>query len=160
MNENKNTQISLKHAIAWTALWREKCPKNCKAFSIPIQDLLGVLKEIGVLQLAGNTGLYLVDENTQNGVRAYMAIDPTPGMPGGGEKLLLVGTEPILDKHDKMVQRDIIEGRIDGQELINLLASADVTPDIILMDLKMPVLNGVETTKIVHTEYPDIKLLH
>lgn len=115
MSNSKNTQISLQDAIDWTANWRAKCPNNCKAFSIPIQDLLGVLKEIGVLRVAGNTGLYLIDENTPNGVRAYMAIDPAQ-QTGGGEKLLLVGTEPLIDaKAGKMVQRDIINGRYDGK---------------------------------------------
>ena len=32
-------------------------------------------------------------------------------------------------------------------------------PEIILMDLKMPDLNGVETTKIVKKKYPEIKII-
>jgi two-component system, NarL family, response regulator LiaR len=32
-------------------------------------------------------------------------------------------------------------------------------PDLILMDLKMPVMNGVDATRYIHTRYPEIKVL-
>jgi DNA-binding NarL/FixJ family response regulator len=47
----------------------------------------------------------------------------------------------------------------NGQELVDYLSTAKTIPDIVLMDLKMPVLNGVETTKIVHKKYPGIKII-
>lgn len=47
----------------------------------------------------------------------------------------------------------------DGQELVDYLKSAEVLPDIVITDLKMPNLNGVETTKILHAEFPDLKII-
>jgi DNA-binding NarL/FixJ family response regulator len=47
----------------------------------------------------------------------------------------------------------------DGQELVDYLKSADVLPDIVITDLKMPNLNGVETTKILHAEFPELKII-
>ena len=41
----KNYQIPVAKAAEWTALWRERCPNNCKAFLLPVEDLVGVLKE-------------------------------------------------------------------------------------------------------------------
>tara|TARA_R110002124_G_scaffold130792_1_gene292725 strand:+ start:722 stop:1396 length:675 start_codon:yes stop_codon:yes gene_type:complete len=46
----------------------------------------------------------------------------------------------------------------NGQELIDAINPKNL-PDIILMDLKMPVLNGIETTKIIHKKYPSIKII-
>jgi len=47
----------------------------------------------------------------------------------------------------------------DGQELVDYLKSVETLPDIVITDLKMPNLNGVETTKILHTDFPELKLL-
>ena len=47
----------------------------------------------------------------------------------------------------------------NGQEMVDFLKETTTLPDIILMDLKMPVLNGVETTKIVQELFPLIKII-
>jgi DNA-binding NarL/FixJ family response regulator len=45
----------------------------------------------------------------------------------------------------------------NGEELIQGVESAK--PDIILMDLKMPVKDGIETTKYLNKHYPAIRIL-
>lgn len=47
----------------------------------------------------------------------------------------------------------------NGEELINALKNKSIQPEIILMDVNMPVLNGIETTKIVSKEFPNISVL-
>ncbi len=137
----KNTQVTLDEAVLWTKIWRIACPTNCKAFSIPIQDLVDVLKEIGVLEhKEGKT--YELNEKTINGVRAYMAIDPNESA-GGGEKLLIVGTHPELNqKTGKMVQRDIINGKIDNKGPVinpkNGLADSMGDPETGIFDFTSP----------------------
>lgn len=45
----------------------------------------------------------------------------------------------------------------NGQELLNLLEEKQ--PDVILMDLNMPTMDGIEATKAVKAKYPDIKIV-
>lgn len=47
----------------------------------------------------------------------------------------------------------------NGQELLDKLRGDHQIPVLILMDIKMPLLNGIETTKILTKEYPTIKVI-
>lgn len=45
----------------------------------------------------------------------------------------------------------------NGQELIDGLAQSE--PDVILMDLRMPQKDGIETTKLIAKQYPNIHII-
>jgi DNA-binding NarL/FixJ family response regulator len=45
----------------------------------------------------------------------------------------------------------------DGAELLALLKES--TPDIVILDISMPRLGGLEAAKIIKTEYPTIKIM-
>ena len=47
----------------------------------------------------------------------------------------------------------------NGKELLEQLSNQNEQPDIILMDIKMPLLDGIETTKIINEKYPNIKII-
>ena len=53
---------------------------------------------------------------------------------------------------------EIIFEAENGADLIEKLKTQP-RPDVVLMDLKMPLLNGVESTKILQKEYPEIKVI-
>ena len=72
------------------------------------------------------------------------------------EALFREGITFILDKE---VNIEITIQAENGQDLLNKLEEAEQLPDVILMDLKMPDLNGVETTKVVKKNYPEIKII-
>src|SRR5580658_504085 len=52
---------------------------------------------------------------------------------------------------------DLVLEASNGRQLIAMLAS--VTPDVILMDIKMPELDGIQTTALVKQNYKQIKVL-
>ena len=80
-------------------------------------------------------------------------------------KIILVDDELLFRKGVQfMLEREnnikIIFEASNGEELINYLnQNENDLPDIILMDLKMPLLNGVEATKRIHKKYPDVKII-
>ncbi|MCL7764791.1 response regulator transcription factor [Polaribacter sp. Z014] len=47
----------------------------------------------------------------------------------------------------------------NGKKLVDFIRTTEGFPDIILMDLKMPEMNGVEATKVIHKTHPDIKII-
>ncbi|MEK3733929.1 response regulator transcription factor [Paenibacillus sp. FSL M8-0334] len=55
---------------------------------------------------------------------------------------------------------EVIDEAANGLEVLEKLRKApDARPDLILMDLMMPVMNGAETTKAVMSEFPDQKIV-
>lgn len=47
----------------------------------------------------------------------------------------------------------------NGQELLDKLKNPKNIPDLVLMDIKMPIMNGIETTERLKKNYPQIKVL-
>lgn len=54
---------------------------------------------------------------------------------------------------------EIVHEAGDGEELINYLKQATSLPDIILIDINMPNVNGVEATKTIRKDFPEIKII-
>lgn len=51
----------------------------------------------------------------------------------------------------------IVGSAANGQEAI--AAAADLQPDVVLMDVRMPVMDGIAATAEIHRRFPDIKVL-
>ena len=52
---------------------------------------------------------------------------------------------------------EIVGLACDGQEALQMVAEAE--PDVVLMDLKMPILNGVQSTQRLRRSHPDVHIL-
>ncbi|MBV1923067.1 MAG: response regulator transcription factor [Flavobacteriaceae bacterium] len=72
------------------------------------------------------------------------------------EELFRVGIAHILTRNDEV---NVMFEATNGKELMEYLSSAELLPDVIIMDIKMPELNGVEATKLITKEYPEIGIV-
>ena len=70
------------------------------------------------------------------------------------QEIVRQGLRTILDADTRI---KVIGTACDGEDLLSQLK--ELEPDLVLMDLKMPVMNGVAATKQVLQRYPKIKVL-
>lgn len=68
--------------------------------------------------------------------------------------LVTEGIKGILDSYDTL---EVVATLSDGQEVVDQYAS--LSPDVILMDLNMPRLNGLAATEILLEKFPDCIIL-
>lgn len=69
-------------------------------------------------------------------------------------QLVIEGLEGILAKIDQI---EIVGHANNGIDLIDLMSKCDV--DLILMDISMPIMDGISSTKKVKEEYPETKVI-
>ena len=60
----------------------------------------------------------------------------------------------ILRQENNM---EIIGEAFDGQRAVEL--TEDLRPDVVIMDVAMPVLNGIEATRKITLDHPDTKVI-
>lgn len=47
----------------------------------------------------------------------------------------------------------------NGQDLLDKIRASDELPDVLLLDLKMPVMGGVEAAEVIRREFPSILII-
>ena len=72
------------------------------------------------------------------------------------EQLFRKGIQFLLEREANF---NVLFEAENGKELIDFVTNTEEFPDVILMDLKMPEINGIEATKIIHKTHPDIKII-
>lgn len=67
--------------------------------------------------------------------------------------------QALIKSLEKNKDLKIIIEALNGKDLINAIEHKKLEPDIILLDLEMPVMDGVKTTEYLSRHHPDIKIL-
>jgi two-component system, NarL family, invasion response regulator UvrY len=66
------------------------------------------------------------------------------------------GVEELIEDFDNM---EVLYSVSNGRELLAKMEGSKKLPDVCLLDINMPELNGFETAKKVKEKWPDVKIL-
>ena len=77
-------------------------------------------------------------------------------------KVLIADDHPLIRQGLVKVIRldsaiEIVGEAADGEEAVK--KAAELRPDVILMDLNMPIVDGLEATRIIKDKFPDIRVI-
>jgi len=70
------------------------------------------------------------------------------------QELIRTSLQIVLNNQENIEVTDVVA---NGQEVIQSIRKN--RPDVILMDIRMPKMDGVQCTKIIKENYPDIKII-
>jgi DNA-binding NarL/FixJ family response regulator len=68
--------------------------------------------------------------------------------------VLREGTRKLLEEQEDM---EVIAEAVDGEEAVQL--ATELRPDVVLMDIAMPNLDGISATRLIKQQCPDINVL-
>lgn len=69
-------------------------------------------------------------------------------------KIVLDGLVSLINEHRDM---NVVGQATDGRSVVTLAMETD--PDIVVMDLTMPILNGIDATRMIIQKAPDIRVI-
>ena len=70
------------------------------------------------------------------------------------QRLMRDGLRTLLELEPDL---DVVGEASNGQEAVQIYA--DLQPNVVLMDIRMPVMNGVEATERLCQDWPDAKII-
>jgi len=70
--------------------------------------------------------------------------------------LIRDGVKLLLKKN---VEFEVVTEAINGKEVVDYLTNNPDTIDVVLMDVSMAIMNGIEATRIITDNFPNVKVL-
>ena len=72
------------------------------------------------------------------------------------QEIVREGLEKILASDPEI---SVVGSAFNGREALELIAAIQPPPDLVLMDLKMPEMNGILATQRIRASYPHVRVL-
>jgi DNA-binding NarL/FixJ family response regulator len=69
-------------------------------------------------------------------------------------RMLREGIRALLEREDDI---EVVGEAADGREAVRL--ATQLQPDVVVMDVSMPLLNGIEATRQIRRDYPQVRIL-
>ncbi len=69
-------------------------------------------------------------------------------------KIVRDGLRTLLEKHPEI---EVVGEAEDGRETVQLVR--ELSPEVVIMDIAMPDLNGIEATRQIIAEHPNVKVI-
>jgi len=69
-------------------------------------------------------------------------------------KIVREGTRQLLEQYPDL---EVVGEAADGAEAVEL--AVELQPDVVIMDVRLPVLSGMEATRIITSRYPRIRVV-
>ena len=70
--------------------------------------------------------------------------------------LVRAGLKSILESNENF---QVVAEKASGEEALEYLQSESALPDVVLMDINMPGIGGIETTTRIHHKFPEVKII-
>lgn len=70
--------------------------------------------------------------------------------------LVRAGLKSILESNESF---HVVAEKASGEEALEYLQSESTLPDVVLMDINMPGIGGIETTRRIHHKFPEVKVV-
>lgn len=71
-------------------------------------------------------------------------------------KMLSAAIEKMISLNKKYT---VVNNSINGEDFIKAVEKENIIPDVVLMDVNMPIKNGIETTQYLKQKFPAIKVI-
>jgi DNA-binding NarL/FixJ family response regulator len=71
-------------------------------------------------------------------------------------QVVIDGLRSILDLQEDI---EVVDSFLNGKEVIDFLAEHEKEIDLVMLDINMPEMNGIETTRYIRNTFPDLKVL-
>lgn len=79
-------------------------------------------------------------------------------------RVLLVDDHKMIRDGIRALLEDVAEIQVvdeadNGKEALDLIRAGELKPDVVVMDVRMPQMSGIEATRIISEEFPDLPVL-